>query len=255
MSKDSLRSRRRGHRNGRPAVRLAVAGADGTYRFFGLPTSTRWDIRVALSGFRGEGRTIEGLGAGEHRLVDFRLEPAAVSERVEVTPDVPIARTTTPELGGALSERQIEELPVNGRDLISPGVSDTWRRAGAWVLQPGPPANHQRIVLTCHELHRRRFRQHRPVSRRPQGSGDDRVHGEPQCAGQCLQGRLSDEVLAREVQKLGSPATREGPLAVQLKDDELARGGLCRPPQSFQKSDHVLILDVHGDHVLILPLN
>lgn len=101
------------------AVRSAVAGSDGTYHFFGLPTSTRWDIRVALSGFRGEGRTIEGLGAGEHRLVDFRLEPAAVSERVEVTPDMPIARTTTPQLGGVLSEQQIQELPVNGRDLIS----------------------------------------------------------------------------------------------------------------------------------------
>ena len=38
---------------------------------------------------------------------------------MDVRPELPLAKTGTPALGGTLSETQVEQLPVNGRDLIS----------------------------------------------------------------------------------------------------------------------------------------
>ena len=135
-------------------VRTAVTGRDGTYRMFGLATATRWEVRGTLAGFRADRRIVENLVAGEHRVLDFRLEPASISEQVHVTPDVPIARTTTPQLGGTLTAQQIDLLPVNGRDLVSlayliPGAAPA---RGFYNLAPHLTINGSSSLVTNYSI-------------------------------------------------------------------------------------------------------
>ena len=100
-------------------VRSAVADAEGRYQIFGLGPSEQYEVRVAADGFRPDVRMLSSITAGERRVQDFRLAVGAVTDRVDVVSELPLARTGTPALGGTLSEAQVEQLPVNGRDLIS----------------------------------------------------------------------------------------------------------------------------------------
>jgi Carboxypeptidase regulatory-like domain/TonB dependent receptor len=100
-------------------VRTTTTGNDGTYRLLGLSTGVRWEVRVASGGFGEQRRAVDPLSAGEHRVLDFELRLASLNAQVTVTGDLPIGRTTTPELGGTVTRQQIDQLPVNGRDLIA----------------------------------------------------------------------------------------------------------------------------------------
>lgn len=100
-------------------VRRSVSGSSGEYEFGGLRPSSPVTVHVALEGFRPSRRPLEPLAAGERRLVDVRLQLAGVSEEVVVTVDSPLGLTSSPELGGNLRREQIEQVPANGRNLIS----------------------------------------------------------------------------------------------------------------------------------------
>lgn len=101
------------------ASRLGGTGESGEYEFPALPPARRFDLDVSFDGFRAVLRSIESVTAGERRLVDVTLEPAILTETVQVTADGPIGRTVSPELGGHLARTQIDVVPINGRDLIA----------------------------------------------------------------------------------------------------------------------------------------
>src|SRR5688500_11836884 len=100
-------------------VRASVTDAAGRYQILGLGPTERYEVRVVAAGFRPDVRLLSSITAGERRVQDFRLAIGAVTDRVDVRPELPLAKTGTPALGGTLSEAQVQELPVNGRDLIS----------------------------------------------------------------------------------------------------------------------------------------
>lgn len=101
------------------AKRQGVTGGAGEYEFPALAPARRFDLGVSVDGFRAVRRSIASVAAGERRLVDVTLEPAILTETVQVTPDGPIGRTVSPELGGHLTRTQIDVVPINGRDLIA----------------------------------------------------------------------------------------------------------------------------------------
>jgi len=100
-------------------TKIAESTADGSYRLLGIEPARRWILSAVASGFAEQRVTVESLAGGERRVLDLMLAPAKVSDKIVVTSDVPIARTTTPQLGGMLDEEQVNDLPANGRDLIS----------------------------------------------------------------------------------------------------------------------------------------
>jgi hypothetical protein len=100
-------------------LRETVTDAAGRYQIFGLGPSERYEIRAQANGFRPDVRVLSSVIAGERRVQDFQLVVGAITDRVDVRPELPLARTGTPALGGTLSEAQVQELPVNGRDLVS----------------------------------------------------------------------------------------------------------------------------------------
>ena len=58
---------------------------------------------------------------------DFALQPGQVTEVVTITEEVPLLNTTSATLGGTLSNKEINDLPLNGRNYenllqLRPGV-------------------------------------------------------------------------------------------------------------------------------------
>jgi hypothetical protein len=96
-------------------VRDTVTGADGNFAFPELPLGD-YSISVTKQGFRTQTATSIHVGVGNPERVNVTLTPGQVSERVEVTAEVPLVETTSNTLGGTLEAQQVSELPVNGRD-------------------------------------------------------------------------------------------------------------------------------------------
>ncbi len=92
-----------------------------------MPVSI-YAIRVEAKGFQTTEQRDIRLQVNESREVDFSLNPASVSQTVEVSATEVAVETTNPTLGQVITEQQVAELPLNGRDFVqlatlSPGVT------------------------------------------------------------------------------------------------------------------------------------
>lgn len=92
-----------------------------------------YTVAVTHPGFK---RTVQKgvvLQIGGAMQLNLRLDPGSVSVEVTVTAEPPAMDLANPSLGAVIEQRQIEELPLNGRNtlalvLLTPGVRS---------LQPG----------------------------------------------------------------------------------------------------------------------
>ena len=88
----------------------------GNYTAAELPLGT-YTVTISKQGFATKSaRGVQVVVSNNARL-DVQLAPGQVSEKVEVTADVPIVDTTSNTLGGTIDEKIATELPVNGRDF------------------------------------------------------------------------------------------------------------------------------------------
>src|SRR6267142_2125186 len=93
-----------------------VTDSRGAYRLAVRTGAIR--ITVALQGFAPLTRSVELL-VGQTAVVNAQLAPSGIAETVTVTGEAPLIETTTSTLGGNIDPRQIQELPVNGRNWIA----------------------------------------------------------------------------------------------------------------------------------------
>jgi hypothetical protein len=82
-------------------------------------------ITAELPGFGTVTRDIELL-IGQTAVVNLQMAPSSVQESVTVTGEAPLIDTTNSSLGTNVDPRQMQELPVNGRNwmdltLLAPG--------------------------------------------------------------------------------------------------------------------------------------
>jgi hypothetical protein len=54
----------------------------------------------------------------EHRELNFALAPASVTTTVEVSASEVAVQTTDPTLGQVITEQQVAQLPLNGRNFV-----------------------------------------------------------------------------------------------------------------------------------------
>lgn len=103
------------------AVREAKTDEAGRYRLVWLPVGN-YQLSVGKPGFEDELRAGVRLVLGQEAVVNFRLQLTTVQSEVRVVDDARIVSTTTRDISGLVSERQIKELPLNGRsfDLLLP---------------------------------------------------------------------------------------------------------------------------------------
>ncbi len=98
----------------------------GEYVIPALPAGD-YKVTVDFSGFRKQTRTIT-LQVGQAADLDFTLSPGEVEQKVEVEATSELAEPTRTQVSTVITERQIVNLPVNGREfidfaLLSPAVA------------------------------------------------------------------------------------------------------------------------------------
>ncbi|HLW84423.1 MAG TPA: carboxypeptidase-like regulatory domain-containing protein [Candidatus Sulfotelmatobacter sp.] len=106
--------------------RTLTTDASGDYVAAELAPGT-YKIRVESKGFKKVERPNVVIEVATDVRADFTLQPGAVSEIVVVEEDVPLVNTTSSTLGGTLSNEEINDLPLSGRNYenllqLRPGV-------------------------------------------------------------------------------------------------------------------------------------
>ncbi|MBV8476568.1 MAG: TonB-dependent receptor [Acidobacteria bacterium] len=116
----------------RATQRATTTGSTGQYEFLQLPPGT-YELVVQAPGFRRYEEKNVQLLVNTPTTANVSLEVGASSETVEVTGEATLVNTTDASLGNAFNERQVKELPLEGRnvpDLLSlqAGVAYTGNR-------------------------------------------------------------------------------------------------------------------------------
>jgi len=91
-----------------------VSGVTGQYTIPFLPAGS-YEISTEERGFKKFVRSGLEIGAGDHPVVDIRLEVGDVAQSVEVTGDVPLINTENSSTGQTITTKQVEDFPLNGR--------------------------------------------------------------------------------------------------------------------------------------------
>ena len=108
------------------AARAVTSDESGVYRAPSLPIGP-YQVKAEKTGFKTELRRGIHLVVGQEAVVDLRLEVGDVSQVVEVVDEVPLVNTTTSSISGLVGEREVKDLPLNGRSFdalmtLNPGV-------------------------------------------------------------------------------------------------------------------------------------
>jgi hypothetical protein len=90
-------------------------------------TPGNYKIQAEAKGFKTVQRPSVGVEVATDVRIDFALQPGQVSETIIVDENVPLVNTTSATLGGTLSNQEINDLPLNGRNYenllqLRPGV-------------------------------------------------------------------------------------------------------------------------------------
>ena len=102
----------------------AVTDETGIYRLAVRVGTYR--ITAQLSGFQSVNRTGVALLLGQLIDVNLQLAPATIQESVTVTGEAPLIETSSSTIGTNIDPRQMQELPINGRNwmdltMLAPG--------------------------------------------------------------------------------------------------------------------------------------
>ena len=99
-------------------TRTAATNASGDYSFPLLPTGV-YSVSAELTGFSVAKRVGIRLNVDQIARVDLTLAVGAASETVEVTAATVALDTESATVGHTITEKQITDLPLNGRNFLS----------------------------------------------------------------------------------------------------------------------------------------
>src|SRR5262245_57950056 len=106
---------------------VIVTDGGGRYRAQQLAPG-RYEVTVELSGFRTARASDLALTIGQDSVVNVQMKVGGLDEQVVVTAEAAIVNTRQSSLAALVDEKQVRELPLNGRDfsqltLLQPGVT------------------------------------------------------------------------------------------------------------------------------------
>jgi hypothetical protein len=106
--------------------RQVVTDNAGRYTFPDLHIG-RYTIRAEKAGFQTQVKEDIGINVGAAITADFSLPTGKLSEQVQVVAEATTVQTEGANTGGVMENRQLTELPINGRDyarfsLLMPGA-------------------------------------------------------------------------------------------------------------------------------------
>ncbi len=116
-------------------TRTLVTGADGRYAAPSVPVGS-YSVSATHDGFQPQEQTGIVLAIGQSVPVNFTLGVSTVRETVVVNAGDPVVNTTSQQTTGLVDERQVKQLPLNGRSFdqlltLNPAtVNYTGQRSG-----------------------------------------------------------------------------------------------------------------------------
>jgi hypothetical protein len=122
--------------NGNTAV--AVTDEAGNYRLSVRPGL--YTVTAELPGFSADKRERLELQVGARATLDLRLRLAGVAETITVTGEAPLVDTSSSRVAAVIDRRQVEDLPVNGRNFVDLTMLAPGSRANA-VTESATPRN------------------------------------------------------------------------------------------------------------------
>ena len=106
--------------------RVGVTLEDGTFRLAALPAG-RYTVRIELSGFAPVEVEEVQVNVASDRALEVTLQSSAVEETITVVDEAPLV-ATEPSIGTVVSQQELENLPLNGRQFanlaaLAPGTT------------------------------------------------------------------------------------------------------------------------------------
>ncbi len=140
---------------GTKLTRVVTTDQDGEYSAPSLPTGT-YTVTAEISGFKTVTMSDVELGVDQRVRIDLKLEVGALAESVTIAAESPLVQTSSSELGTTVTNKQIEALPLNGRNFVNltrtvpgvlrgiPGANIDGAGSLAWRASASFSANGQR---------------------------------------------------------------------------------------------------------------
>jgi hypothetical protein len=98
--------------------RTVQTNTQGTFSVPQLEFGT-YTVKITASGFKTYTATEVKIDVSKEYSLSVALEPGTVQESVTVVAGVDVVNSTSAELNSTVSQRQIQELPLNGRNPLS----------------------------------------------------------------------------------------------------------------------------------------
>ncbi|HEY0514066.1 MAG TPA: TonB-dependent receptor [Thermoanaerobaculia bacterium] len=107
-------------------TRTTSTEADGTFRLPSVPVGS-YTVVVELNGFATVTTENVEVNVASQREITVDMSPSTLQEAITVTAEAPLVQTT-PAIGAVVDQKQLENLPLNGRQfanlaVLAPGTS------------------------------------------------------------------------------------------------------------------------------------
>ncbi len=108
------------------ATRVVTTDDAGYYRVLSLPLGQQ-EVKVAKASFATQVVDLANLAVGQEAVLNVTMQIASAENAISVSEQAPVVNTTTASVSGMVDERQIKELPLNGRSFdnliaLNPGA-------------------------------------------------------------------------------------------------------------------------------------
>lgn len=122
-------------------TRTVLTNTSGEYDLTAIPVGD-YTVTVEIAGFQTQAKDVT-LQVGETASLDFNLAVGEATEKVVVQATSEVTEPTRTQVSTVITQQQIENLPVNGREfidfaLLSPGVQigDTTSGSTDVIVEP-----------------------------------------------------------------------------------------------------------------------
>src|SRR6476469_560888 len=101
--------------------RTTQTNSTGAYEVPALPPGT-YSVQVEMTGFETQLAKNLVLQVSQNSVQNFGLKVASTSEVVTVEATAPLVEATTMTVGQTISQRTVQEIPLNGRHFVDLGL-------------------------------------------------------------------------------------------------------------------------------------
>jgi hypothetical protein len=108
------------------ATRVVTTSDSGNFRVLSLPVGPQ-EVKVEKPGFKEAVRTGINLEVGQEAVLNLQLQVGEFAQQVIVSGEAPVVNATTASVSGVVDEREVKDLPLNGRSFdnlitLNPGA-------------------------------------------------------------------------------------------------------------------------------------